>query len=46
MKEASDKYLQGKLNSEDEFYSIIGEKTAREERILRAISEVNTKFRE
>jgi hypothetical protein len=37
LKEASDLYLQGGIETEDEFFSIIGEHTPKEERIFRAL---------
>ncbi len=44
LKEASDLYLQGKINSDLEFFSVIGEHTPKEERIFRALKEVREKF--
>jgi hypothetical protein len=37
LKEASDLYLQGKIGTDAEFFSIIGEHTPKEERIFRAL---------
>ena len=37
LKEASDLYLQGGIETEDEFFSIIGEHTPKEERIFSAL---------
>lgn len=42
LKKASDLYLQGKIDTEDEFYSVIGSRTPKEERIFRALSEMRS----
>ena len=44
LKEASDLYLQGKINSDEEFFSVIGEHTPKEERILRALKGARENF--
>jgi hypothetical protein len=44
LKEASDLYLQGKINSDEEFFSLIGEHTPKEERILRALRGARENF--
>lgn len=37
LKEASDLYLQGKIQTDEEFFSVIGDRTPKEERIFRAL---------
>ncbi len=44
LKEASDLLLQGRINTEVEFYTIIGERTPKEERIYKALSEMKTEL--
>ena len=39
LKEASDLYLQGKINSDEEFFAVIGDHTPKEDRIFRALKE-------
>ncbi|MGP6293992.1 hypothetical protein [Caldiplasma sukawensis] len=44
LKEASDLYLQGKINSDEEFFTVIGEHTPKEERILLALKGAREEF--
>ncbi|MGP6207854.1 hypothetical protein ACNF42_07510 [Cuniculiplasma sp. SKW3] len=44
LKEASDLYLQGKINSDEEFFTVIGEHTPKEDRILRALKGAREEF--
>lgn len=44
LKEASDLYLQGKIKSDEEFFSVIGEHTPKEERILHALKGARENF--
>lgn len=44
VKEASDLYLQGKINSDEEFFQMIGEHTPKEERILHALKKVKVEL--
>jgi hypothetical protein len=44
LKEASDLYLQGKINSDEEFFSVVGEHTPKEERIFRALKGARENF--
>ncbi len=40
VREASDMYIQGKINSEDQFFSIIGQRTEKEEKIFSALKKI------
>lgn len=44
LKEASDLYLQRKINSDEEFFSVVGEHTPKEERIFRALKGARENF--
>ena len=44
LKEASDLYLQGKINSDEEFFTVIGEHTPKEDRIFRALKGAREEF--
>ena len=44
LKEASDLYLQGKISSDEEFFSAIGEHTPKEESIFRALKVARENF--
>ena len=44
LKEVSDLYLQGKINSDEEFFTVIGEHTPKEDRILRALKGAREEF--
>lgn len=46
VKRASDMLLSGEIDSENEFFSIIGQRTPKEERIFRAVSDMKAKLRE
>jgi hypothetical protein len=44
LKEASDLYLQGKINSDEEFFSIVGEHSPKEDRIFQALKVARENF--
>ena len=44
LKEVSDLYLQGKINSDEEFFTVIGEHTPKEDRIFRALKGAREEF--
>jgi hypothetical protein len=44
LKEASDLYLQGKINSDEEFFKVICMHTPKEERIFRALKRAREEF--
>lgn len=44
LKEASDLYLQGKINSSEDFFAAIGAHTQKEERIFRALKGARDEF--
>ncbi|AKA48122.1 hypothetical protein IX51_02305 [uncultured archaeon] len=44
LKEASDLYLQGGINSDEEFFTVLGEHTPKEERIFRALKGARQEF--
>ncbi len=43
---ASDQYIQGKINSEDQFFSIIGQRTEKEEKIFKALKKIKEEIGE
>lgn len=45
LKMASDLYLQGTINTDEEFFWHVGEHTPREERVFRALKEARENFR-